>query len=80
METQFREEGIFLPEIGLWLDNITGCAATWISHGHSDHARGCHGKAIGTSTTLRFYRMRLSVGDNEEEPEMIPLEVGQPMD
>ena len=80
MEIQFREEGIFLPAIDLWLDNTAGCVATWISHGHSDHARGCHGKAIGTSTTLRFYRMRLSVGDNEEEPEMCPLDFGQSMD
>ena len=48
-----------LPEIDLWLDNTEPCAATWISHGHSDHARGCHGRVIATSATLRFYRMRL---------------------
>ena len=59
IQVEYRETGIYLPEIDLWLDNTEPCAATWISHGHSDHARGCHGRVIGTSTTLRFYRKRL---------------------
>lgn len=80
MEVEFRETGIFLPEIDLWLDNTEPCAATWISHGHSDHARGCHGKAIGTPTTLRIYRMRLWMGEQDSEPEQIPLNFGQTMD
>jgi Cft2 family RNA processing exonuclease len=80
MQVEFRDTGIFLPEIDLWLDNTEPCAATWISHGHSDHARGCHGKVIGTSTTLRFYRMRLWLAENEEEPEPLPLDFGESKD
>jgi Cft2 family RNA processing exonuclease len=77
MEVEFHQSGIYLPEIGLWLDKTEPCEATWISHGHSDHARGCHGKVIGTSTTLEFYRMRLYVGEGEKEPEPRPLEFGE---
>lgn len=80
MQVEFRETGIYLPEIDLWLDNTEPCAATWISHGHSDHARGCHGKAIGTTATLRFYRMRLWMAEHDEEPEQMPLDFGQSMD
>lgn len=80
MEIQFREFGIYLPEIDLWLDSTDPCAATWISHGHSDHARGCHGKVIGTSMTLRFYRMRLWLTDEQPEPENLPLDFGESMD
>lgn len=74
MNVEFHESGIYLPEIDLWLDNTDPCSATWISHGHSDHARGCHGKVIATSTTLRFYRMRLWLNEEQDEPEMRALD------
>ena len=80
MEVDFEQTGIFLPEIDLWLDNTDACSASWISHGHSDHARGCHGKAIGTPVTLRIYRMRLWMNEGQQEPEMVPLNYGQSMD
>jgi Cft2 family RNA processing exonuclease len=80
MQVDFRENGIYLPEIELWLDNIEPCTATWISHGHSDHARGCHGRAIGTSATLRIYRMRLWLAEGQREPQMSALDFGQSMD
>ena len=80
MEVEFRESGFYLPEIDLWLDNTEPCSATWISHGHSDHARGCHGKAIGTSTTLRFYRMRLWMREGDQEPELKALDFGESME
>ena len=80
MQVQFTESGIYLPEIDLWLDNTQACKATWISHAHSDHARGCHGQVIGTAATLRIYRMRLFVEDGQREPDMNPLDFGQSMD
>ncbi len=80
MQIEFRETGIYLPSIDLWLDNTEACAASWISHGHSDHARGCHGRAIGTSTSLRFYRMRLWVSEEQQEPELVPLDFGQSLE
>jgi Cft2 family RNA processing exonuclease len=79
MQVEFHESGIYLPEIELWLDSTDPCSATWISHGHSDHARGCHGKVIGTSTTLRFYRMRLWLSEGAQEPETLPLDFGESM-
>jgi Cft2 family RNA processing exonuclease len=77
VQVEFRDTGIFLPEIELWLDNTEPCPATWISHGHSDHARGCHGKVIGTPATLRIYRMRLWLSEGEQDPEPLPLDFGQ---
>ena len=80
MQVDFQQTGIFLPDINLWLDNTDACSASWISHGHSDHARGCHGTAIGTATTLRIYRMRLWLEGDREEPQLLPLEFGRSMD
>jgi Cft2 family RNA processing exonuclease len=80
MEVEFHESGIRLPEIDLWLDNTDPCSVTWISHGHSDHARGCHGKVIATSTTLRFYRTRLWLEQDQQEPAMQALEFGESME
>ena len=80
MQVNFEANGIYLPEIDLWLDNTEACAATWISHAHSDHARGCHGKVIGTPATLRIYRMRLWLSESQEEPQTYPLDFGQSMD
>jgi Cft2 family RNA processing exonuclease len=77
MQVQFHESGIYLPDIDLWLDSTDPCSATWISHGHSDHARGCHGRVIATSTTLRFYRMRLWLNEEQQEPEIQALEFGE---
>jgi Cft2 family RNA processing exonuclease len=79
MRVEFHENGIYLPEIDLWLDNTQPCSATWISHAHSDHARGCHGQVIGTPATLRIYRMRLWMADNQPEPRMSPLNFGECM-
>lgn len=77
MQVEFRANGFYLPAIDLWLDNTEPCAATWISHGHSDHARGCHGTVIGTPETLRFYRMRLWLAPDQEQPCEIELSYGE---
>ncbi len=73
MVVEFHDTGLFLPQISLWLDSTAACAATWISHGHSDHTGGCHGLVIGTPATLRFYRMRLTIPLGEPEPRELPL-------
>jgi len=80
VDVRFTQTGIYLPEIDLWLDNTERCACTWISHGHSDHARGCHGQVIGTPVTLRFYRMRLWMNDTDTEPIQRPLAFGESID
>lgn len=58
MQVEFTPAGILLPEIGLLLDPREACEAAWISHAHSDHARGLPGRVFGTGATLRLYRMR----------------------
>jgi Cft2 family RNA processing exonuclease len=80
VDVRFSPNGIYLPEIDLWLDNTEPCACTWISHGHSDHARGCHGQVVGTPTTLRFYRMRLWRSETDTEPVQRPLAFEASMD
>ncbi len=77
MRVDFTESGIYLPEIDLWLDNTQPCDATWISHAHSDHARGNHRLAIGTPATLRLYQMRVYVPENGISPQMLTLEFGE---
>jgi Cft2 family RNA processing exonuclease len=60
MQIEFLEDGIHLPEIGLWLDPAVDCEAAWISHGHGDHARGRHATVIGTPETIEFYKLRFA--------------------
>jgi Cft2 family RNA processing exonuclease len=79
MQIDFTEQGIHLPEIDLWLDPQETCGNSWISHGHSDHARGLHCQVIGTSDTLRIYRLRWP-GDDGVPQELEALDYGQSMD
>lgn len=75
MRVEYTSDGIFLPDIDLWLDARKPVAATWISHGHADHATGGHGTVIATPQTLDFHRIRIS-----EQPETrVPLEYGASM-
>jgi Cft2 family RNA processing exonuclease len=75
LQVEYTPGGIHLPEIGLWLDPREACEAAWISHGHSDHARGLHCLVFGTSTTLRFYRMRWPEDDTVQQ-DLRPLDFG----
>lgn len=79
MQVDFLQRGIFLPEIQLWLDSTEDCEANWISHGHSDHARGLHGRVFGTDETLAIYRARLW-GTPETPPDCCPVAFGEPWD
>lgn len=79
MQIDFLAGGIYLPEIDLWLDPQDTCENSWISHGHSDHARGLHCKVIGTSGTLRIYRLRWPE-DPEVYQHLSPLDYGQSME
>lgn len=76
MQVEFHPKGIFLPEIGLWLDCLEDCGVNWISHGHSDHARGCHGVVFGTAETLRVYRERMWA-DPPQEPDRRAVALGE---
>ena len=79
MEIQFTPQGIYLPEIELWLDSQDRCENSWISHGHSDHARGLHCTVIATPETLRVYRVRWPE-DASMPQNLHPLSYGQSME
>lgn len=79
MQIDFTAQGIHLPDIDLWLDPQERCENSWISHGHSDHARGLHCQVIATSATLQIYRMRWP-GDANVYQQLTPLNYGEGMD
>jgi len=58
MQVEFLPDGIYLPDIDLWLDPREPVAQAWISHGHSDHARERHRHIWATPITLELYRLR----------------------
>jgi Cft2 family RNA processing exonuclease len=78
MEVQFLERGIYLPALDLWLDPKGASAAAWLSHAHSDHARGVHGLALGTRETLDIYDNRWP--DKQAERHLHPLEPRTPFE
>jgi Cft2 family RNA processing exonuclease len=77
MEVEFHNRGIYLPQIDLWLDSTEDAPCCWISHGHSDHARGLHGCVYGTRDTLEFYRMRNVLEGTPREPDYRALAYGE---
>src|SRR5687767_3733447 len=79
VEIQFSPQGIYLPAIDLWLDPQERCENSWISHGHSDHARGLHCSVIATPETLRVYRIRWPA-DAEAPQTLRPLAYGESLE
>ncbi|HUS04798.1 MAG TPA: hypothetical protein VMZ52_00770 [Bryobacteraceae bacterium] len=76
MQIDFSPQGIFLPQIDLWLDPQERCQNGWLSHAHSDHARGLHCHVIGTSHTLRIYRLRWPA-DPSVSQNLVALDYGE---
>jgi Cft2 family RNA processing exonuclease len=79
MQVEFSPEGIFLPAIGLWLDPRLPVPAAWLSHAHSDHARGLHQTVIATSITAQLYRHRWPLPPNKSQ-QILFLDPGQSID
>ncbi len=63
VDIRFGAEGIYLADLNLWLDPKKAVPAAWLSHAHSDHARGVHGLAMGTQETLAIYEERWPAKD-----------------
>lgn len=78
MQVDFRPRGIHLPEVDLWLDCTEDCWNTWISHAHSDHAHGLHGRIFGTPDTLGIYRERVPTAP-DDCPECTEMHFGEPV-
>ena len=76
MDIRFRASGIHVADIDLWLDPMQQCAAAWLSHAHSDHARGLHCEVFATPDTLKLYRLRWP--EDEEFPQSLhPVAFGE---
>lgn len=79
MDIHFTAHGIHVADIDLWLDPMETCEHSWISHAHSDHARGLHCNVIATPETLRVYRLRWP--EDEMVPQSLhPLRYGYSME
>jgi Cft2 family RNA processing exonuclease len=75
----FTPQGIYVRDIDLWLDPRDRCTASWLSHAHSDHARGLHCTVFATARTLELYRLRWPE-DDEYPQKLVALEYGRPQE
>src|SRR5687768_10513017 len=55
---QPHPEGIYVAPGGFWIDPARPKDHALITHGHSDHARGGHGKVLATPETLAIMEAR----------------------
>lgn len=78
MQIEFLDTGIFLPDLDLWLDPAMPQATAWLSHAHSDHARGVHGHVIATAETAELYALRWPDPDGRRR--ITPITFGEPLD
>ncbi|KPF65482.1 MBL fold metallo-hydrolase [alpha proteobacterium AAP81b] len=53
-----HREGLHIVPIDAWIDPSTPKANALVTHGHSDHARGGHGKVLATRETLAIMDVR----------------------
>lgn len=56
-QVEFRE-GVWLPQIGWWLDARRAKSRSFVSHAHSDHI-AAHGEVLCSAGTSRLLRARL---------------------
>ncbi len=62
------EQGLFLPELNLWLDPSKRVRRAFVSHAHADHARA-HQQVIATPQTLALMQARnLRAGETQALP------------
>ena len=67
------DRGVFLPEVGLWLDALRKQDTSVISHAHSDHTAK-HRRPVLTTAT------RLLLGDYLNRSDPVELDFGQRLD
>src|SRR3982751_6743690 len=51
-------EGIYVRPADTWIDPSEPKAKVFVTHGHSDHARGGHGAVLATTETLAIMECR----------------------
>jgi putative mRNA 3-end processing factor len=55
--------GIHVVPADCWIDPARPVNEALVTHGHSDHARGGHGRTLATSATLAIMELRYGVSD-----------------
>ena len=56
-----ESHGIYIPPANCWIDPARPVDLALVTHGHSDHARGGHGRTIATPATLAIMEVRYGV-------------------
>jgi len=64
LRIEYHPSGIYLPDSNLWMDSREPVEVNWISHAHSDHARGGHQRTYSSVKTLRFLQLRDAEAQN----------------
>lgn len=55
--------GIYIPPADCWIDPARPVGLALVTHGHSDHARGGHGRTVATPATLDIMGVRYGVSE-----------------
>jgi putative mRNA 3-end processing factor len=56
-----ESHGIYIPPADCWIDPARPVDLALVTHGHSDHARGGHGRTVATPATLDIMEARYGV-------------------
>jgi putative mRNA 3-end processing factor len=56
-----ESHGIYIPPADCWIDSARPVNLALVTHGHSDHARGGHGRTLATPATLAIIEVRYGV-------------------
>jgi putative mRNA 3-end processing factor len=56
-----ESHGIYVPPAGCWIDPAQPAELALVTHGHSDHARGGHGRTVATAATLAIMEARYGI-------------------
>ena len=67
--------GIYVRPADLWIDPSRPAPRAAVTHGHADHARGGHGRAMATPATLAIMALRYGV----EGEGAVPVAYGEPV-
>ena len=60
-------EGIYVRPADSWIDPSEAKSRAFITHGHSDHARGGHGAVLATAETLAIMHCRYGPQKGEQQ-------------
>src|ERR1700741_217307 len=61
-----ESHGIYTQPADCWIDPARPVDLALVTHGHSDHARGGHGRTFATPATLAIMGVRYGVAEGGE--------------